>query len=257
MSGSSPRKRFSAANPASLAQQVLAGDIRAVSRLMTLIENGEPAGAAALQHLDRPGQPGLILGITGYPGAGKSTLIAQLAAAYRRQGRRVAVIAVDASSPITGGALLGDRIRMQDLACDPEVFIRSVASRGRHGGLAASTPQMVRVLEAAGYDVMLIETVGVGQEEVAIVGLAQTVLAVVAPGLGDEVQAMKAGLYEVAHIVVVNKGDHEGSESTIRDLKDWVPTVIRTVATKGEGIPELIEAIAAHQRARDLKRTKA
>jgi len=186
--------------------------------------------------------------MTGYPGAGKSTLIDHLATVYRQQGKKVGIIAVDPSSPNTGGAILGDRIRMQDHSCDTGVFIRSMATRGQHGGLASATRDAVRVLEAAGYDVILAETVGVGQDEVDVAAVAQTVVAVVAPGLGDEVQAMKAGLLEVAHIVVVNKGDREGADSTVRDLKEWIPTVIRTVAVKGDGIPELVEAIAAHQR---------
>lgn len=218
-----------------------------VSRLITLLENQAPAGLAALQWLAPPAQPAAVIGITGYPGAGKSTLIDQLTTIYRRQSKKVGILAVDTSSPITGGAILGDRIRMQDHALDPGVFIRSMATRGQHGGLAQATREAMKVLESAGYDVILVETVGVGQEEGDIAKAAQTVVAVVAPGLGDEVQAMKAGLLEVAHIVVVNKGDRENADETVRDLQDWVPIVILTVATKGKGIPELVEAIAAHQ----------
>lgn len=239
-----------------LSEEVMAGKVRAVSRLMTLLENADPLGVATLERLDRSSegsdqgsfQPSTVIGITGYPGAGKSTLIARLATDYRRQGHRVGIIAVDATSPITGGALLGDRIRMQDLSSDPGVFIRSVASRGHHGGIARSTREMVQVLEAAGFPIILVETVGVGQEDVAIREIAQVVLAVVAPGLGDEVQAMKAGLLEVADIVVVNKGDHPGADTAIEHLQEWVGHVIRTVAVKGEGIPELMEAIGRHQR---------
>jgi LAO/AO transport system kinase len=194
-----------------------------------------------------------VIGITGYPGAGKSTMVAQLVAAYRRSGMKVGVLAVDTSSPVTGGALLGDRIRMQDHTLDHGVYIRSMATRGHHGGLAQATSDATWVLDAAGYEVILIETIGVGQDEVDVVDLAHTVVAVVAPGLGDEVQAMKAGLLEVAHIVVVNKGDLAGAESTLRDLRDSCPTVVRTVATTGEGIPELVAAIAEHQRLRDLQ----
>jgi LAO/AO transport system kinase len=234
--------------PAALAAKIKAGDIRTVSRLITLLENQDPAGFAALQWLAPPARPAAVIGITGYPGAGKSTLIDQLTAAYRRLGKKVGILAVDTSSPITGGALLGDRIRMQDHALDPGVFIRSMATRGQHGGLARATREAVKVLEAAGYDVILVETIGVGQDEVDVANLARTVVAVVAPGLGDEVQAMKAGLYEVAQIVVVNKGDRENADATVRDLQEWVPLVIRTVAVKGEGIPELVEAIAEHQR---------
>lgn len=231
-----------------LAEKVEGGDVRAVSRLITLLENAEPAGITALEKLGSSNRRAVVVGITGYPGAGKSTLIDQLAGAYRRQGKRVGIVAVDTTSPITGGALLGDRIRMQDHALDDGVFIRSMATRGQHGGLARATRGTVRVLEAAGYDTILVETVGVGQDEVDVADVAQTVVAVVAPGLGDEVQAMKAGLLEVAHIVVVNKGDREGADSTVRDLSEWVPKVIRTVAIKGEGVPELIETIAEHQR---------
>jgi len=233
---------------ASLTRLVKAGDARAVSRLITMLENREPEGLAVLQRLESPTTRATVIGITGYPGAGKSTLIDHLATVYRRQGKKVGIIAVDPSSPNTGGAILGDRIRMQDHSCDTGVFIRSMATRGQYGGLARATRDAVRVLEAAGYDVILAETVGVGQDEVEVAEVAQTVVVVVAPGLGDEVQAMKAGLLEVAHIVVVNKGDREGAESTVRDLKEWIPTVIRTVAVKGDGIPELVEAIAEHQR---------
>ena len=232
---------------ASLAERVKKGEVRALSRLMTLLENRDPLGMASLQRLEPPSKRATVVGITGYPGAGKSTLIDRLVSAYRQQGNKVGVIAVDATSPFTGGALLGDRIRMQEHACDGGVFIRSVASRGHHGGVAQSTPDMVRALEAAGYEVILVETVGVGQEDVAVADMAQTVVAVVAPGLGDEVQAMKAGLFEAAHIVVVNKGDHPSAEATVQDLTEWVAQVIRTVAVKGEGIPELIEAIAKRQ----------
>jgi len=236
------------ADSLALARKARSGDVRAISQVMTLVENHEPSTKAVLRVLPPPKQRPMVIGMTGYPGAGKSSLIAQLTRAYRQQGKKVGIVAVDATSPITGGALLGDRIRMQDHSCDRGVFIRSVASRGQHGGVAESTPKMVQVLQAAGYDVIFVETVGVGQEDLAIVDVAQIVVAVVAPGLGDEVQAMKAGLFEVAHLVVVNKGDHEGAASTVHDLTGWVNQVIRTVAVKGEGIPELVEAIAEQQR---------
>ncbi len=252
--GSNLRTKRDVVDAPALAERVIAGDVRAVSRLITLLENQEPDGMAGLQQLESVGRRAVTIGITGYPGAGKSTLIDQLASAYRRQGKKVGILAVDTSSPLTGGAILGDRIRMQDHSLDQGVYIRSMATRGQHGGLARATRDAVRVLEAAGYEVILVETVGVGQGEVDIVHVVQTVIAVVAPGLGDEVQAMKAGLLEVTHIVVVNKGDRESADMTVRDLKEWVAKVIRTVAVKGEGLPELVEAIAEHQRIVDLQR---
>ncbi|MGA6826115.1 methylmalonyl Co-A mutase-associated GTPase MeaB [Nitrospira sp. NS4] len=236
-----------------LVDRVKAGDVHSVARLITLLENHEPEGLAMLRLLAPVPHNAAVIGITGYPGAGKSTLIDQLVTAYRRAGMKVGVLAVDMSSPLTGGALLGDRIRMQEHTLDPGVYIRSMATRGHHGGLAQTTGNAVLVLEAAGYEVILIETIGVGQNEVDVMDLARTVVAVVAPGLGDEVQAMKAGLLEVAHIVVVNKGDLAGADTTLRDLRNWCPTVLRTVAMRGEGIPELVAAIAGHQRLRGLE----
>jgi LAO/AO transport system kinase len=233
--------------PARLAERVRAGDVRAVSRLITLVENGAPEGREALRRLEATPCRALVVGVTGYPGAGKSTLLDQLTAAYRRQHRKVGILAVDTSSPLTGGAILGDRIRMQAHAADEGVFIRSMATRGHHGGLARATGEAILVLDAAGYDPILVETVGVGQDEVEVRGLARVVVAVVAPGLGDEVQAMKAGLLEVADLVVVNKADHEGAEAAVRALQDWVPLVLRTVAPKGEGLPELLAALDARR----------
>jgi LAO/AO transport system kinase len=252
MSVSSPLKVDKDMDALKLAALVKAGEVRAVARLITLLENRDPAGNTTLRHLEATHRPAMLIGITGYPGAGKSTLIDQLAMAYRRQGKKVGIVAVDTTSPITGGAILGDRIRMQAHSLDAGVFIRSMATRSQHGGLAGTTRETVQVLEAAGYEVILVETIGVGQDEVDIAQLALTVVAVLTPGLGDEVQAMKAGLLEVAHIVVVNKGDREGAEMTMQALQGWVPKVLRTVAIKGEGIPELIEAIAEHQRLVDL-----
>jgi LAO/AO transport system kinase len=235
-----------------LAGQVRSGNVRAVSRLITLLECQDPDGIEGLRLLASDTRPRIVIGVTGYPGAGKSTLINALLCAYRLQETKVAVLAVDVSSAMTGGALLGDRIRMQEHALDSGVYIRSMATRGNHGGLARTTDAAKLVLEAAGYDVVLIETVGVGQNEADIMNISPTVLAVVAPGLGDEVQAMKAGLLELAHIIVVNKADHPDADRTVRDLREWCATVIATVATTGEGLSELLAAIAAHQQTRGL-----
>lgn len=257
MCGSSLQTRREAGDSLALADRVKAGEVRAVSRVITLLESQNPDGIAILRLLVSDSRRAAVIGITGYPGAGKSTVVAQLVAAYRGLGMKVGVLAVDISSPVTGGALLGDRIRMQEHTLDHGVYIRSMATRGHHGGLARATSDAVLVLEAAGYEVILIETVGVGQNEVDVVDVTHTVVAVVAPGLGDEVQAMKAGLLEVVPIVVVNKGDLAGADSTLRDLRDWYPTVLRIVATTGEGIPELVAAIAEHQRLRDLQGSPA
>ena len=246
---------------AALAARVTRGDPRAISRLISLLENQHPDGRAALGQLGSREPRAATIGVTGYPGAGKSTLIEQLTSAYRRQGYRVAVVAVDPSSPLSGGALLGDRIRMVSHTTDPNVFIRSMATRGHLGGIARATREAVQVLDAAGYDVILIETVGVGQNEFTIKDIVGIVIAVVAPGLGDEVQALKAGLLEIADIVVLNKSDREGADAAWQELREWYHNVIRTVAVKGEGIPELMEILpgpraekaAAHDRAKTRK----
>ena len=200
-----------------------------------------------------------VLGLTGPPGVGKSTSTSMLVAAFREQGLRVGVLAIDPSSPFSGGALLGDRIRMHDHTTDPDVFIRSMATRGQLGGLAAATPQALRVLDAAGCDVVLIETVGVGQSEVDIVALADTTVVLLAPGMGDGIQAAKAGILEVADVFVVNKADRDGAEATVRDLEhmislgrretgpSWRQPIVRTVASAGEGVEDLTAALAAHR----------
>lgn len=200
-----------------------------------------------------------VIGLTGSPGVGKSTTTAALIAALRAQDKRVAVLAVDPSSPFSGGALLGDRIRMEQHATDPGVFIRSVASRGHLGGLSFATPQALRVLDAAGFDVVLVETVGVGQSEVEIAARADTTVVIVAPGMGDGIQAAKAGILEIGDVFVVNKADRDGADDTVRDLRhmiqlgnrersvDWRTPVVRTIASSGDGIPDLVEALGAHR----------
>ena len=257
MFGSSLQTKREAGDALALADRVKTGEVHALSRVITLLERQSPDGIAILRLLASDSRRAAVIGITGYPGAGKSTVVAQLVAAYRSLGMKVGVLAVDISSPVTGGALLGDRIRMQEHTLDRGVYIRSMATRGHHGGLAQATSNATLVLEAAGYEIILIETIGVGQNEVDVIDVAHTVVAVVAPGLGDDVQAMKAGLLEVAPIVVVNKGDLAGADSTLRDLREWYPTVLRTIATTGEGIPELVAAIAEPQRLRDLQGSPA
>ncbi len=257
---------------------ILSGNRLALSRLLTQVENDTSEGRAALAELfPHTGQAHLI-GVTGAPGTGKSSLVNQIALQYRRQGQRVAIVAVDPSSPFTGGAVLGDRVRMRDLSGDPGVFIRSMASRGSLGGLAQATASVVQAFDAAGFEIILIETVGAGQAEVDIARLAHTTLVVEAPGLGDDVQAIKAGILEIADILVVNKADRPGVENTERALRGmlelahpvkrvfmhhgqrmevpaagpsgpaplWIAPIQRTVATEGTGIPELVEAIARH-----------
>src|SRR5262245_19098809 len=235
-----------------------AGDPRAVARLISLVEDADPLVrdiSAALTPFTGRAQ---IIGLTGSPGVGKSTTGNELVRAYRAEGHRVGVLAVDPSSPFTGGAILGDRVRMQDHATDPGVYIRSMSSRGHLGGLAAATPQAARVLEGAGCDVVLVETVGVGQAEVEVASLADTTLVLLAPGMGDAIQAAKAGILEVADIFVVNKADRDGVDATYRDIQgmiglghreagQWRPQVVRAVAVRGEGVDEVVAAIAKHR----------
>lgn len=232
------------------------GDRRSVARLLSMVERGgdDARAAGSLAHA-RSGKA-YTVGITGAPGAGKSTLTSALVGEIRQRGDRVSVLAIDPSSPFTGGAILGDRIRMQDHALDEDVFIRSMATRGHLGGLALATPQAVRVLDAAGFPWVLVETVGVGQVEVEIVGAADTTVVVVNPGWGDAVQANKAGLMEIADIFVINKSDRPGAEETRRDLDgmldltdygDWRPPVVDAVATESTGVVELWDHVLAHR----------
>ena len=226
--------------------------------MVTLIENGAPETRAILTQLHAHGGHAHIVGFTGSPGAGKSTLVMQLARELRRRGQRIGILAVDPSSPFTGGAILGDRIRMQELAGDPNVFIRSMASRGSLGGLAASTRDVVRALDAAGFDTVIIETVGAGQAEVEIVRAAQSVVVVTVPGMGDDIQAIKAGILEIADVFVVNKADRPGADQTAAELRMllsldehrkervWRVPIIKTNAMTGDGVPELVDKLAAH-----------
>jgi LAO/AO transport system kinase len=234
-----------------------AGDVRALARLLSLVEDESPRIRSVIEDLLPQTGRARVIGLTGAPGAGKSTVTGALLTAFRAAGHRVAVLAVDPSSPFTGGALLGDRIRMQEHATDEGVYIRSMASRGHLGGLAASTPQAVRVLDAAGFELIIIETVGVGQAEVAIASLADSVVVLLAPGMGDAVQAAKAGILEVADLFVVNKADKPDAQQVVRDVRnmvaladraegDWKPPIISTTATRSEGIGELTERLDQH-----------
>ncbi len=265
-----------------LVAEVLSGSRRAVARLLTLIENDRPGAADALAALYPHTGRAWIIGVTGAPGTGKSTLVSALAAAYRARGQQVGIIAVDPTSPFTGGAILGDRIRMRDLSGDSGVFIRSMATRGSLGGLARSARDAARVLDAAGFDVVMIETVGAGQNEVDIVRAAYTTLVVEAPGMGDEVQAIKAGILEIADLLILNKADRPGAAQTLRALRTmlelghptrsagavghhgagalrsgsdsapidgemWLPPIVQTVASEGTGIDEVMTVIAQHR----------
>ncbi|GAB3441474.1 methylmalonyl Co-A mutase-associated GTPase MeaB [Actinophytocola sediminis] len=235
-----------------------AGQARAVARLISLVEDESKYLRAVAAALSPHAGRARVLGLTGPPGVGKSTSTSMLISALRARDLRVGVLAIDPSSPFSGGALLGDRIRLHDHTTDPGVFIRSMATRGHLGGLATATPQAVRVLDAAGFDVVLVETVGVGQSEVDIVALADTTVVLLAPGMGDGIQAVKAGILEVADVLVVNKADRDGVDQAVRDLQhmialgrrgtgpSWRQPIVRTVATTGAGADELMAALDAH-----------
>lgn len=241
-----------------LIESAIAGDVRALGKALSVIEDETAEVTQLLAGLPDAGNA-QIIGITGPPGVGKSTTTGALISEYRKQNLRVAVLAVDPSSPVTGGALLGDRIRMQEHALDEGVFIRSMSSRGQLGGLSSATQAASRILDAVGFDVVIVETVGVGQSEVDVVNAVDTVILILAPGAGDGVQAAKAGILEIADIYVVNKADRDGAEGVVRELRSmiglgsssassWTPTIMTTTATTGQGLPELVTAITAHQK---------
>jgi LAO/AO transport system kinase len=240
-----------------LAQGVLSGDIRSIARAITIIENNAPEAKRLVSSIYPHTGKAHIIGFTGAGGAGKSTLIEKIVREYRRNGKTVGVVAVDPTSPFTGGAFLGDRIRMQELSTDPGVFIRSMATRNYPGGIARATKDAVKVLDAAGKDIVIVETVGAGQSEVEIIKVAQTVVVTHAPGLGDEIQAIKAGIMEIADIFVVNKADRENANKTAMDIQAilqlnnkenaWKPPILKTVALTGGGVPELIKKIEEHR----------
>ncbi|MGB8982618.1 MAG: methylmalonyl Co-A mutase-associated GTPase MeaB [Anaerolineales bacterium] len=270
----------------SLTKSVLEGNRLALARLLSQVENDSPDGRSALAELFQYTGRAQLIGITGAPGTGKSSLVNQLALHYRKStDKKIAIVAVDPSSPFTGGAVLGDRVRMRDLAGDSGIFIRSMATRGSLGGIARKTASLVQVFDAAGYEIILIETVGAGQSEVDVARLAHTTLVVEAPGMGDEIQAIKAGILEIADVLVINKADRPGVENTERALRStlelahptkrvspalaggarvrhhgkdmsvaasgddpsmWIPPIHKTVATEGRGIPELVDSIAKH-----------
>ncbi|HYC80853.1 MAG TPA: methylmalonyl Co-A mutase-associated GTPase MeaB [Solirubrobacterales bacterium] len=236
---------------------VRAGDLRAVSRAMSIVERGGPEAEALLAALGSPSPGARVVGITGTPGAGKSTAVSALIEAYRAGGTRVGAIMVDPSSPFTGGAFLGDRIRMQEHAMDPEVFIRSMGNHGDLGGIARAVPHVVRVLSAAGCQRVLVETVGVGQAEIGVDALADTTVVLLTPNAGDAIQGAKAGILEVADVIVVNKADRDGAAETVRDLRyalsvtralagAWTPPILTTVAVRGEGVGEVVAALDRH-----------
>ncbi|WP_443071401.1 methylmalonyl Co-A mutase-associated GTPase MeaB [Streptomyces sp. NBC_01465] len=242
-----------------LVEQAREGRPRAVARLISLVEGASPQLREVMARLAPLTGNAYVVGLTGSPGVGKSTSTSALVAAYRRAGKRVGVLAVDPSSPFSGGALLGDRVRMSEHASDPGVYIRSMATRGHLGGLAWAAPQAIRVLDAAGCDVVLVETVGVGQSEVEIASQADTSVVLLAPGMGDGIQAAKAGILEIGDVYVVNKADRDGADATARELNhmlglgesrgpgDWRPPIVKTVAARGEGIDEVVEALEKHR----------
>jgi LAO/AO transport system kinase len=238
-------------------RRIRGGEIRALSRAISTVEDHRPESTELLKTLFPHSGNALLLGMTGSPGAGKSTLVDQVARVYRKQGKTIGIVAVDPTSPFSGGAILGDRIRMQSHYADEGIFIRSMATRGSLGGLASTTADVATVMDASGRDIVIIETVGVGQDEVDIVRLADVTIVVLVPGMGDDVQTIKAGIMEIADIFVINKADRDGAERVEREIRamqtlairkdDWTPPIVKTVATDGSGIEELVQAIESYQ----------
>jgi len=255
--GTGEPPRDQAGISADLAEAVVRGEIRAVARLITLAENDSAAAVPFLRRIFPRTGDAFIVGITGAPGAGKSTLVDRLAGAYRDGGLRVGIIAVDPTSPFSGGAILGDRIRMQSRSLDPGTFIRSMATRGHLGGLSRTTADAAQILDAAGFDVVLIETVGVGQDEIEIVRTAHATIVLLVPGMGDDIQAMKAGIMEIGDVFVINKADHPGADRVELELSallsmsqradGWRPRVVRTVASEGSGVAQCVQSLAAYR----------
>ena len=245
------------ANRSNVISAVRGGDVRALARVISIVENRRPGWSDLLKSLFPHTGKARILGLTGAPGAGKSTLVDQLAKHYRKENQTVGIVAVDPTSPYTGGAILGDRIRMQDHYSDPGIYIRSMATRGSLGGLARTTADVTTVLDASGLDRILIETVGVGQDEIDIVRLADVTVVILVPGMGDDVQTIKAGIMEIADIFVINKSDREGAERVEREIRamqslemrkdGWTPPIVKTVASEGAGTDELAAAIADYE----------
>jgi len=241
-----------------IVERVLAGDVRAAARVMTWVENGTAEAVPALKRLYPHSGRAYVVGVTGPPGAGKSTLVDRLTGEFRRQGKSVGVVAVDPSSPFSGGAILADRVRMQRHSLDEEIFIRSMANRGHLGGLSRTTNDVVDVMDAMGKEIVLVETVGVGQDEVEIVRTAHTCLVVAVPGLGDDIQAIKAGIMEIGDLFVVNKADRDGADRTYAEIegiikqnrtgKGWRPRILKAMAVKNVGIEEVVAGIQEHQR---------
>lgn len=238
-------------------QDILKRDTRALAKAITLIENGAPEAESLLSALYKQSGRAHIIGVTGSPGAGKSTLVDEIAANFTKNGKTVAILAVDPSSPFSGGAILGDRIRMNKVAEDKSIYLRSMATRGALGGLSRATIDATIVLDAAGFDIILVETVGVGQAEIDIVRLADSCLVVLVPGMGDSVQAFKAGILEIADLFIINKADREGADLLHRDLRslislgeyndsDWTPAIVNSIATKGEGVDTIAQTIGQH-----------